>query len=618
MKSRIPSSFFLVAAAVILCAGANLRAAAQPRSDSLRRAYDFKGAVAWCEWQLARADSSRRDALEAELILSQNGLSMTQYCSQPVVVARRRCSLDDFFLYYPMEDRAWRSVPNPLDSLAGRGEPVRALFAPAGAKELYFSARDADGIRNLCHTAFRDSVWSLPSLLNEALTSSSDEIYPVVSRDGKALYFASRGLYGMGGYDLYVARWNEGARDWDAPVNLGFPYSSPYNDFLFVNSDDGQYSLFASDRACPGSDSVDVYVLAFDSMPIRKEIRTVDGLKSLCALTPPETTDRENDTPAEQTSPEDEHVRQYRAALDHVQQVRDSIARHNARLERLRDELKTAGAERQAALREDILSGEIALPARQKQLKAALAEVQRIETECLARGIRLNPDALRASDDRAQVPASTAFTFVRNTMGPALRIAVEKPVPTFDYSFKILPVGQFAEDNTLPGGLLYQIQLFSSSRKVSEKELKGLSPVFERRGASGLRIYSVGIFRSYADVLGCLNKVKKAGFRNAMIVAFEDGKPLSVPQAREKEAQVRTLFNVRIHPEDGQTLPEKALDAIHALTDKDITRSAEGAGFIFEVGPFSEREDCEVLLSALRQCGVGNVSVVEAKGAEAR
>ena len=58
---------------------------------------------------------------------------------------------------------------------------------------------------------------------------------------------------------------------------------------------------------------------------------------------------------------------------------------------------------------------------------------------------------------------------------------------------------------------------------------------------------------------------------------------------------------------------EAAIDAIHALTDKDITRTAEGAAVVFEVGPFSDRTDCALLISALKGCGVGNVSVVEAK-----
>ena len=83
-------------------------------------------------------------------------------------------------------------------------------------------------------------------------------------------------------------------------------------------------------------------------------------------------------------------------------------------------------------------------------------------------------------------------------------------------------------------------------------------------------MYSVGIFRTYADALGHLNKVKGRGFTGAMIVAFENGKLIPIPQARSRESQVRSLFNVRIYPEDGHTLPEKALDACikFALTDE--------------------------------------------------
>ena len=60
----------------------------------------------------------------------------------------------------------------------------------------------------------------------------------------------SKGLYGMGGYDLYVSQWNSETGDWDVPVNMGFPYSSPYDDFLFINTEDGKYSIFASNRGC--------------------------------------------------------------------------------------------------------------------------------------------------------------------------------------------------------------------------------------------------------------------------------------------------------------------------------------------------------------------------------
>jgi hypothetical protein len=612
MKTRVTRKFFLTVAAAILCAGTALRAGVPPLSDSLRRAYDFKGAVAWCERMAEIVDSTRLGALEQELILSQNGLSMTRYCSRPEVVARYRFSLNDFFLFYPLENRAWRTVPNQLDSLAEEGL-VRAMYVPQDATDIYYSARDAEGIRNLYHTSLRDSVWSVPQLINEDLTSSSDEIYPFVTPDGKTLYFASKGLYGMGGYDLYVSQWNENTRDWDAPVNLGFPYSSPYDDFLLAPSEDGQYTVFASNRGCP-RDSVWVYILAFDSMPVRTEIGTVDALKALCSLTPEE--DRhESAGHAIQGIPEDENTRRYVAAMDRVRLIRDSISRFNAGLERLRNQLKEeTDAARLAQVREEILSCEIALPAHQKRLTAALKELQQIEMDFLSNGIVIDPDKLRAEADREMVGTPSHYVFSKNEPGPALDLDIEKPEPSFDYSFKILDVGQFAEDNTLPDGLVYQIQMFASARKATERELKGLSPVFARAASGGKTAYSVGVFRSYADALSHLNKVKNRGFKGAVIVAFQDGKMIAVPAARKLETASPSLFKVRIWPEDGATLSDAALEAIHACTDKDIIRAKEGVATVYEVGPFSDRADCSLLVTALKEAGVDNVTVSSADG----
>ena len=612
MKTRVTRRNLLAVAAALLCAGTGLRAGVPPQSDSLRRAYDFKGAVAWCERMMEVVDSTRLGDWEQELILSQNGLSMTRYCSRPEVVARYRFSLDDFFLFYPLENRAWRSVPNQLDSLAEEGL-VRAMYVPQDATDIYYSARDADGIRNLYHTALGDSTWSVPQLINEDLTSSSDEIYPFVTPDGKTLYFASKGLYGMGGYDLYDSQWNENARDWDAPVNLGFPYSSPYDDFLLAPSEDGQYTVFASNRGCP-ADSVWVYVLAFDSMPVRTEIGTVDALKALCALTPQD--DRQESAgPAIQGIPEDENTRRYVAAMDKVRLIRDSIARFNAGLDRLRDQLKEeTDATRAAQVREEILSCEIALPAHQKRLSAALKELQQIEMDFLSNGIVIDPDKLRAEADREMVGTPSHYVFSKNEPGPALDLVVEKPAPRFDYSFKILDVGQFAEDNTLPDGLVYQIQMFASNRKATERELKGLSPVFARAASGGKTAYSVGVFRTYADALSRLNKVKSRGFKGAAIVAFQDGKMITVPAARKLESAGPSLFKVRIWPEDGASLSDAARDAIHACTDKDIIRAKEGAAIVYEVGPFDDRAECTLLVTALKEAGVDNVSISAADG----
>ena len=255
------------------------------KADSLRMEYRFGEAVAaYREAIASTADSVARLEIAERLLLAENGENMAGFVSDPVVVARHRFHIDDFFLYYPLADSSWVAVPNQLDTL-GQNRFSRASYVPQGSDEIYFSAPDASGAMNIYRTEDRDTVWSLPILLNEDMVSSSDEIYPMLSKDGKTLFFASSGLYGVGGYDIYKSSWDEAKGEWGVPVNMGFPYSSPYNDFLYIDTDDGKYTIFASDRYCP-ADSVDVFVLEYDNMPVRKEFTDMDALCRLCRLDP--------------------------------------------------------------------------------------------------------------------------------------------------------------------------------------------------------------------------------------------------------------------------------------------------------------------------------------------
>lgn len=606
MKFRF---FIMAAAAAVILSAAP--AAGQTSADALRKAYDFGAAVEFCKTEMEKADSSQADFWQDELVLSQNGLSMAGFCSQPAVVAKYRFPVEDFFLFYPMQNRSWRNVPNCLDSLAT--DPlVKGMYAPDDATTLYYSAEDADGIRNIYRTHLRDTIWSVPELINEQVTTSSNEIYPTLSADGKSLYFASEGLYGMGGYDIYISRWDDERQDWGIPTNLGFPYSSPFDDFLYINTDDGQHTIFASNREC-SRDSVYIYVLEFDSMPIHKSVESADDLRALCSLTPQsESRGMGNASSIQGSIPEDENVLKYKEAMNAVRAMRDSISRFNDELGRMRAELKSDEITDRKALTDEILKRELALPGKQAQLTAAIKELQKIEMDFLREGVVIDPDKIKAEADREVVGTSSTYVFSKNEMGPALDIAVEVPEPTFDYSFKILDEGQFAEDNTLPDGIVYQIQLFATARKATIKELKGLSPVFERQ-SNGKNVYSAGLFRTYADVLGNLNKVKKAGFKTAMIVAFNDGKPVSVTSARSLESKVNVKYLVKVYPDDGQSLSDAVLAAIHQQTDSDIVRLTEGAATVYEIGPFDSKQECEELVAAIIAAGATNAAITSAE-----
>lgn len=576
----------------------SLSAAARPRNlsglfavtDSLTRHYRFSDAAGLFESAKAGADSATAVILDEAMIQAQNGANMAHFCSSPVAVARERFSLDDFFLFYPLEDRSWRQVPNQLDSTSG--DPyARAIYLPDGAQEAYWSAKDQDGIRNIYRSALKDSLWTVPELINEQVTTSSDEIYPMVSPDGRQLFFASKGLYGMGGYDLYVSTWDESTNDWGIPVNMGFPYSSPYDDFLFMNTPDGKYSMFASNRNCQ-KDSVDIYVLEFDSTPVRKAIGSAEELELLCRLDPVDDPARiDSRSTVSGNAQANAGMHRYSEKMQQVRSLRDALYKYG---------ISTDETERSY------------IPKLRDSLEAASRELQKIELEFLKNGVSIDPEKLQMEADREVIGTSGGYTFTKNTMGPSFLLKMEKPKKSFDYTFQILPEGRFAEDNSLPDGLVYQIQIFSMMSKATVKQIKGLSPVFERTASGGKRIYSAGVFRNYKDALSNLNKVKRIGFRSAVITAFLNGESITVNKARNLEKSIHELFQVRIYPADGNALTETNLLAVKAITASDLARVADGGVISYILGPFEDRHEAETVMSALKTAGMNNARIESA------
>ncbi len=570
--------------------------------DAFHAVYDFDGAIEAYEGALSILEDTLKipyDSLKIlsvhdRLLLSENGYNMRSFSYFPVVKARHKFSTDDFFLYYPFPDRSWRSLPNQLDTSSVKGFS-KAVYVPEGSRKIYYSAEDQDGIRNIYMTECRDTVWTRPALLNEHLTSSSDEIFPVLSSDGKTMYFASEGLHGVGGFDIYMSEWSDDEKDWSVPVNMGFPYSSPADDFLFMNTDDGKHTIFASNRDC-GIDSVWVYVLEFDNMPVRKAVDDHLKLLELSHLLPEDGAETLEGTDVSASIPENVDTRRYMAKMVEVRALRDSISYYTASFD---DEDGRSGT------RISVL---------QDSLDKAVVKLQEIEMEFLFSGVVIDPEMMMAEADREVVGEATSYAFTKMSMGDSLVLNMMEPEKKFDYTFMVLKEGKFAEDNAIPAGIVYQIQMYSAGRKAKISDLRGLSPVFERRNASGKYIYRAGLFNTYKDVLSKLNTVKKVGFRGAFIVAYIDGKEVQVSKARAEEAkraEVRTLYRVEITPADGTLAPEIASGIRQQSGGKDVARSESPDGAVsYIVGPFDDKAKAETLMDFVKAMGISEVSCV--------
>lgn len=573
-------------------------------ADSLHLEYRFADA----DSLYTRLASHLKDSsyimgpLEDKRMRTANAQSLLGFVSTPDVIAKQKFSIKDFFLFYPLPDKTWRPVPNKLDSLSS--EPlITGMYAPADAERIYYSAEDLSHARNIYMTEYQDSLWSVPALLTEEITSSSNEIYPMLSNGGRSLYFASNGLYGVGGYDLFVSHWNDELGEWGAPENLGFPYSSPYDDFLYINTSDGKYSIFASNREC-SRDSVYVYVIEYDSMPVRSAMTSAQAKETALLEPTGDHAKMDHSSAASSKIDDSSEIREYIRMMEQVRALRDTIDTYNAVMDKLRNEYAVSSdADERAALTGSILRREAMLPRLQDSLKKVTGEVQKIEMEFLFKGVVIDPAALAKEADKEVVGAKLNYAFVKQTMGKKLDIKLAEPEKKFDYSFQILDVAQMAENQELPEGLVYQIQILSQTREASLKHLKGLSPVFLARPSSSRYVYKVGLFHTYADVLSHLNSVKRLGFKSAFIVAFDNGKSINVAKAKQLEKErADQEWQVTLTP-GPEFSAEEAQGIVKTLTDNEVTRLNMAGQVVFVVSGFKKQADADSFASLAKAGG---------------
>ena len=101
----------------------------------------------------------------------------------------------------------------------------------------------------------KGSKWSAPVNAGFNINTSGDEMFPFVTEDG-TLYFASNGLIGMGGLDIFKAV--KSGDGFAAPENLQYPINSAFDDFGVLTDSKGEKGYLSSNRP-GGKGGDDIY-----------------------------------------------------------------------------------------------------------------------------------------------------------------------------------------------------------------------------------------------------------------------------------------------------------------------------------------------------------------------
>lgn len=206
------------------------------------------------KWELARniGPPLNTPTHDAVVGLTADGNEMVIYRTNPNLYG------GDLFLSNKLAG-TWTEPKKLTQNINSSYQEASATISPDG-NLMYISSNRPGGMGGKdIYRARRlpDGNWSLPQNLGPTINTPYDEDSPFIQADGRTLYFSSNGHATMGGYDIFKTKL-ENDEIWTNPKNVGYPINTVKDDIYYVVSPDGKTAYYSSDME-GGFGNQDIY-----------------------------------------------------------------------------------------------------------------------------------------------------------------------------------------------------------------------------------------------------------------------------------------------------------------------------------------------------------------------
>ncbi len=148
-------------------------------------------------------------------------------------------------------------IPGDVNSDSWEGH----ISISADKKYMIFASERPGGLGGIdLYSAELQSDFTYSNIKNMGpeINTELDEHGPFIHPSGQFFVFSSKGHNSVGGYDLYSCiRLNDST--WEKPKNMGLPLNTPLDDVFYVISGDGKHGYYSSGKA-GGFGAQDIYI----------------------------------------------------------------------------------------------------------------------------------------------------------------------------------------------------------------------------------------------------------------------------------------------------------------------------------------------------------------------
>lgn len=242
-------------------------AAAEPKqsAEQLIQNYRFSDAarVLQREIDAARAAGRSTERLEADLQRANMGTDMLRGTERVVFVDSFKVGRQQVLASLRLSRGAGQIVKMKTEASNLRVQPAE-LGTTGYINELkdriVFAAADSAHDNVLLHEAYRSgNGWGRAVPLEGMQDGATCQDFPFLMPDGVTLYYAAQGEGSLGGYDIFVTRYNADTKQFLKAENMGMPFNSPANDYMLAIDEQNNLGWLVTDRH-QEADSACVYV----------------------------------------------------------------------------------------------------------------------------------------------------------------------------------------------------------------------------------------------------------------------------------------------------------------------------------------------------------------------
>ena len=247
------------------------------------KSYRFDESVSAYQTFINTLDST--DAKRPELMLklkrSENAARLFTKVDDIAIVDSVVVNKSEFLKFYKFSNELGSLTQETLN-MPHKRKADKIKYMTQRQDRTYFSD-SIQGNMNIFTSYKLLDGWSKPVSISDVINTSANENYPFLLLDGVTVYFASDGENSIGGYDLFVTRYNPSTNSYLSPENIGFPFNSPANDYMMVIDEQNKLGWFATDRNQP-SGKVAIYTFIPNETKTIFRSENKESLKNVAQL----------------------------------------------------------------------------------------------------------------------------------------------------------------------------------------------------------------------------------------------------------------------------------------------------------------------------------------------